>query len=63
MPFMLRPATIAETVGGVADFPDPQRFVDGLARAWAGRVYDWSPDKFAPGWFAAESMPVAEFVT
>jgi len=62
-PFKLRPATPEEAVGGVADFPQPQCFVDGLTRAWAGRAYDWSPEKFAPGWSADESMPmpVADF--
>ena len=61
-PFTLRPATVEETIGGVADFPQPQCFFEGLARAWAGRVYNWSPDKFAPGWHPEEFMPVAEFV-
>jgi len=62
-PFTLRPATPAEAVGGVADFPQAQCFVDGLTRAWSGRAYDWTPEKFAPGWSADESapMPVAEF--
>ena len=62
-PFKLRPATPAETVGGVADFPQPQCFIDGLTRAWAGRVYDWFPEKFAPGWSSEQGtpMPIVEF--
>ncbi len=62
-PFKLRPATPEEAVGGVATFPQPRIFVDGLTRAWAGRAYDWSPEKFAPGWAGDQCtpMPVAEF--
>ncbi len=62
-PFKLRPARPDEVIGGVANFPQPQCFIDGLTRAWAGRAYDWCPEKFAPGWSAAEStpMPIAEF--
>ena len=62
-PFTLRPATPAEAVGGVADFPQPQCFIDGLTRAWAGKAYDWCPEKFAPGWSGdpVMPMPIAEF--
>ena len=62
-PFKLRPARPDEAIGGVADFPQPQCFVDGLTRAWAGRAYDWSPEKFAPGWSSDQGtpMPIAEF--
>lgn len=62
-PFKSRPATPEEAVGGVSDFPQPQCFVAGLTRAWAGRAYDWSPEKFAPGRFGDQCppMPVAEF--
>ena len=61
-PFRLRPATPEEAMGGVADFPHPNCFVDGLTRAWAGKAYDWSREKFAQGW-SAECLPqpVAEF--
>lgn len=60
-PFKLRPATAAEAIGGVADFPEPQCFVDGLTRAWSGKAYDWCPEKFAPGWFSEEIMPIASY--
>lgn len=62
-PFKLRPATADEATGGVADFPQPQYFIDGLARAWAGRAFNWSPEKFAPGWSCSQigSLPIAEF--
>ena len=62
-PFKLRPARPDEAIGGVADFPQPQCFVDGLTRAWAGKAYDWSPEKFAPGWSSdlTMPMPIAEF--
>lgn len=61
-PFILRPATPEEMIGGVADFPDPDTFIAGLKRAWAGRVYGWSPDKIAPGYSPRQEMPVAEFI-
>ncbi|MGI4792125.1 MAG: recombinase family protein [Janthinobacterium lividum] len=60
-PFKLRAATSSEAVGGVGDFTQGQCFVDGLTRAWAGRAYDWSPEKFAPGWSADQAAPIAEF--
>jgi hypothetical protein len=62
-PFKLRPAPAAEAIGGVADFPQPQCFIDGLTRAWAGKAFDWSPEKFAPGWSSdlTMPMPIAEF--
>ena len=61
-PFLLRPATPEEMIGGVADFPDPDGFIAGLKRAWAGRVYGWSPDKIAPGYTPRQEMPIAEFI-
>ena len=61
-PFLLRPAKPEEMIGGVADFPDPDGFIAGLKRAWAGRVYGWSPDKIAPGYVSRQEMPIAEFV-
>jgi DNA invertase Pin-like site-specific DNA recombinase len=62
-PFKLRPATPDEAVGGVADFPQSDCFVDGLTRAWKGRAFDWAPEKFAPGWSPDQCMPMpmAEF--
>ena len=60
-PLRLRPATPDEIVGGVADFPEPERFVCGLTRAWAGKVFRWSPQKFAPGYFPDEATQIAAF--
>ena len=62
-PFKLRPAKMDEVVGGICDFPQPQCFLENLTRAWAGKAYDWSFEKFAVGWPAADCLPqpIAEF--
>ena len=57
----LRPATAEEMVGTVADFPDPDAFVSGLARAYENRRYGHSPDEVAPGYSPGRQSPVAEF--
>jgi len=56
-----RPATADEAIGGVADFPRPDKFIAGLADAWAGRVYGWAPEKVAPGYNADAESPIAHF--
>ena len=56
-PFKLRPATLEETIGGVADFPDPAAFVQGLRDSWAGKTYRWPMDKIAPGYDLSETIP------
>lgn len=58
LPFTLRPASIEESIGSIADFPEPQSFYGGLKNSWEGRVYHWSPDKFGPGLFPAASSSV-----
>jgi len=60
-PSVLRPAKIEEVIGGVADFPRPERFIAGLADDWAGHVYGWSPAQIAPGYQEGARMPMAEF--
>ena len=61
-PFQLRPATAEECVGGVADFPETDRFVAGLRNAWEGRVYNWSPEQFAPGYVPGAGPLLPEFL-
>ena len=61
-PFQLRPALLGETIGGVIDFPEPFRFVQGLRNAWEGRVYDWSPEQFAPNYVPGAEINLPEFM-
>jgi len=54
---VLRPAEMEHVVGGVADFPDPEAFVQEMMDAWSGKEYDWSPDVIAPGYHATAVQP------
>ena len=47
---LIRPATLGEEVGGVADFPNPDEFFGGLERSWKGRAYEFNPRDVAPGY-------------
>jgi DNA invertase Pin-like site-specific DNA recombinase/ribosomal protein L32 len=57
----LRPATAEEVIGTVADFPDPDAFVAGLARAYKNLRYGHSPEDVAPGYSPGRQQPIAEF--
>ena len=57
----LRPATVAESVGGVADFPDPKSFYDGLERSWKNDKYEWSARDVTPGYTPSFPAREAEF--
>ena len=59
--FCLRPATLAEMIGGVADFPQPEQFYEGLVRACRGRWIEVSPEKMFPGYSPGSASKVAEF--
>lgn len=57
----LRPVTVSETVGGVADFPDPKSFHDGLERSWKNKKYEWSARDVTPGYTPSFPAREAEF--
>lgn len=57
----LRPAKADEVLGTVADFPDPDSFVAGLARAFKNKRYWHAPEGVAPGYTPGHEPPVAEF--
>ncbi len=57
----LRPAKVSEMVGGVADFPAPKCFHDGLERSWKNNKYEWSPRDVTPGYTPAFPAREAEF--
>ena len=57
---LIRPATASEVIGGVADFPDPQAFHDGLEQSWRTRYYDWSAGEVTPGFVPGVPFKTAE---
>ena len=57
----MRPAAVSEAVGGVADFPDPKSFHDGLERSWKNKKYEWSARDVTPGYTPAFPTREAEF--
>jgi DNA invertase Pin-like site-specific DNA recombinase len=57
----LWPARADEVIGSVAEFPDPERFAAGVARAYAGRHYEYSPAEVLPGYELSNPLEVAEF--
>jgi DNA invertase Pin-like site-specific DNA recombinase len=60
-PLTIQPAQLEDAVGGVNDFPDPNRFYEGLRNSWEGRVYRWSPSEFAPGYQPHQQLSFPEF--
>jgi len=57
----LRAATVAETIGGVADFPNAQCFYRGLERCWKSKRYEWNPRDVTPGYTPSFPTREAEF--
>ena len=57
----LRAVAVDETVGGVADFPDPAAFYHGLERSWKTNRYEWSARDVTPGYLPSFPAREAEF--
>ncbi len=58
---LLRPALPFEVIGGVAEFPDPKSFYDGLQYSWERNYYDWSASEVAPGYTPGAPPKIASF--
>ena len=57
----LRLATLEESVGGVADFPDPKSFYDGIQWAFDHNVFDYDAESVTPGYSPYSPAKIAEF--
>ncbi len=57
----LRAATVAETIGGVASFPEPAAFYHGLERSWRNNKYEWCARDVTPGYTPSFPTREAEF--
>ncbi len=58
---VLRSALPDEMVGTMADFPDPNTFLEGLKRGFDGKKYPYDPYEVAPGYTPGRTPEIAQF--
>lgn len=54
-------ATAGQSIGGVAAFPDPEQFYNGLERSFVGNTYEFSPKDVMPGYTPHAAPKIATF--